>query len=58
MKVEMNGIDTCSHDTDVSILAEGGGGTGLMVRASDSGSGDPGSILGLEQETITPQKYW
>ena len=30
---------------------EGGGGegvrTGLMVRASDSGSGDPGSILGL-----------
>ena len=24
----------------------GGGGTGLMVRASDSGSGDPGSILG------------
>ena len=25
---------------------EGGGRTGLMVRASDSGSGDPGSILG------------
>ena len=24
-----------------------GGRTGLMVRASDSGSGDPGSILGL-----------
>ena len=24
----------------------GGGRTGLMVRASDSGSGDPGSILG------------
>ena len=23
-----------------------GGRTGLMVRASDSGSGDPGSILG------------
>ena len=23
-----------------------GGSTGLMVRASDSGSGDPGSILG------------
>ena len=22
MKVEMNGIDTCSHVTDVSILAE------------------------------------
>ena len=38
------------------------GRTGLMVRASDSGSGDPGSILGrvgvlvLEQETFTPQK--
>ena len=38
--------------------------TGLMVRASDSESGDPGSILGrvgvllLEQETFTPQKYW
>ena len=48
MKVEMNGIDTCSHDTDVSIFAEGGGGTGLMVRASDSGSGDPGSILGRD----------
>ena len=38
--------------------------TGLMVRASDSGSGDPGSILGrvgvcfLEQETFPPQKYW
>ena len=36
--------------------------TGLVVRASDSGSGDPGSILGrsvccfLEQETFTPQK--
>ena len=26
--------------------AEGGGRTGLMVRASDFGSGDPGSILG------------
>ena len=25
---------------------QGGGRTGLMVRASDSGSGDPGSILG------------
>ena len=40
-----------------------GGRTGLVVRASDSGSGDPGSILGrvgvfffLEQETFTPQK--
>ena len=27
-------------------LPEIGGRTGLMVRASDSGSGDPGSILG------------
>ena len=26
--------------------SECGGRTGLMVRASDSGSGDPGSILG------------
>ena len=31
----------------IIILGGGGGGrTGLMVRASDSGSGDPGSILG------------
>ena len=44
-----------------------GGRTGLVVRASDSGSGDPGSILGRVgvlfhhcclQETFTPQKYW
>ena len=28
------------------IKAKKGGRTGLMVRASDSGSGDPGSILG------------
>ena len=30
------------------LLGEGleGGRTGLVVRASDSGSGDPGSILG------------
>ena len=27
-------------------LSGGGGRTGLMVRASDFGSGDPGSILG------------
>ena len=45
-------------------LVMDGGRTGLVVRASDSGSGDPGSILGrsvccfLEQETFTPQKYW
>ena len=33
---------------DVSIRTQfkSGGRTGLMVRASDSGSGDPGSILG------------
>ena len=41
-----------------------GGRTGVVVRASDSGSGDPGSILAgsvccfLEQETFTPTKYW
>ena len=29
-----------------AIGGRGGGRTGLMVRASDSGSGDPGSILG------------
>ena len=28
------------------LSERGGGRTGLMVRASDSGSGDPGSILG------------
>ena len=27
-------------------IGKKGGRTGLMVRASDSGSGDPGSILG------------
>ena len=48
----------------VTFKSGGGGRTGLVVRASDSGSGDPGSILGrvgvlfLEQETFTPQKYW
>ena len=41
-----------------------GGRTGLVVRASDSGSGDrvrssAGSVCCfLEQETFTPQKYW
>ena len=30
----------------VSYQFQYGGRTGLMVRASDSGSGDPGSILG------------
>ena len=36
-----------------------------MVRASDSGSGQPGfdprpgrCVCFLEQETFTPQKYW
>ena len=29
-----------------AYLKNGGGRTGLMVRALDSGSGDPGSILG------------
>ena len=32
--------------TYVSCAFISGGSTGLMVRASDSGSGDPGSILG------------
>ena len=31
---------------DNNQIKEGGGHTGLMVRASDSASGDPGSILG------------
>ena len=42
-----------------------GGRTGLMVRASDSGSGDPGSILGrvgvfvsLSKRHLLPKKYW
>ena len=42
-----------------------GGRTGLVVRASDSGSGDPGSILSLvgvfvslSKRQFTPQKYW
>ena len=41
------------------------GRTGLMVRASDSGSGDPGSILGrvgvfvsLSKRHLPPKKYW
>ena len=29
-----------------TVTEDEGGRTGLMVRASDSGSGDPGSILG------------
>ena len=29
-----------------SVLSKIGGRTGLVARASDSGSGDPGSILG------------
>ena len=44
---------------------EQGGRTGLMVRASDSGSGDPGSILGrvgvfisLSKRYLLPKKYW
>ena len=32
--------------TIISHEPRGGGRTGLVVRASDSGSGDPGSILG------------
>ena len=33
-----------------------GGRTGLMVRASDSGSGDPGSILGLVDVFVSLSK--
>ena len=34
-------------DSTIPLLPKSGGRTGLMVRASDSGSGDPGSILGM-----------
>ena len=34
------------HCSQYKIGGGGGGRTDLMVRASDSGSGDPGSILG------------
>ena len=44
-------------------LTEKGGRTGLMARASDSGSGDPGSILGrvgvfvsLSKRHLLPKK--
>ena len=33
-------------DSTIPLLPKYGGRTGLMVRALDSGSGDPGSILG------------
>ena len=33
-------------DTTIPLLSKSRGRTGLVVRASDSGSGDPGSILG------------
>ena len=55
------GIGTSAHQ------GRGGaaGRTGLMVRASDSGSGDPGSILGrvgvfvsLSKRHLLPKKYW
>ena len=38
-----NQTKLCIHNADTLNI---GGRTGLMVRASDSGSGDPGSILG------------
>ena len=34
------------HNKKLNTENAGGGRTGLVVRASDSGSGDPGSILG------------
>ena len=50
------------HDVPGNKTGEGGR-TGLMVRASDSGSGDPGSILGrvgvfvsLSKRHLLPQK--
>ena len=41
-------INTQKFDNLITFNIGGGGGgrTGLKVRASDSGSGDPGSILG------------
>ena len=36
----------CTHKFDFKQANFSGGRTGLVVRASDSGSGDPGSILG------------
>ena len=33
-------------DSKIPLLSKSGERTGLVVRASDSGSGDPGSILG------------
>ena len=41
----MDVLVTCKYEED-PIKNEGGERTGLVVRASDSGSGDPGSILG------------
>ena len=40
--------ETAPHPyvTSLSLHGGGGGRTGLVVRASDSGSGVPGSILG------------
>ena len=39
------------------LFEKGGGGrTGLMVRASDSGSGDPGSILGRVGVSVSLSK--
>ena len=53
-----------SYCTIVTVTTlEKGGRTGLMVRASDSGSGDPGSILGrvgvfvsLSKRHLLPKK--
>ena len=43
----MNDIDKVDKDKLFTMSQyTGGGRTGLAVRASDSGSGDPGSILG------------
>ena len=52
----------CDADTFCLLLAHAdtivssGGRTGLMVRASDFGSGDPGSILGLVDVFVSLSK--
>ena len=58
--IDCEAVLTCTH-----IQCFERGRTGLMVRASDSGSGDPGSILGrvgvfvsLSKRHLLPKKYW
>ena len=44
------------NDFDIVYKKKRGGRTGLMVRASDSGSGDPGSILGRVGVSVSLSK--